>query len=173
MIWGTWTVKTSSTCREAGCRCILTQGCLFFKSYLPFAWPPARSLPAHWHETVRHGVTVQPSLRTMSEFPARAKILSWEAGRRHTASPLLVNSWIQFLIKSHPVITRVHCRWLDLRFVRRKDKKGKRPPSHLPGVLTMYNIARWRSIKKGLLHLSFSTWIETYFPFSWKQASAV
>lgn len=114
--------------------------------------------------------SAKPSLLTMSELPAGAK--SSEAGRTHTASPWLVNSWIQFLIKSHPVITRVHCRWLG--FVRkRKDKKGKRPPPHLPGVLTMYNIARWRRIKKGLLHLSFSIWIETYFPFSRKQASAV
>lgn len=54
-------------------------------------------------------------------------------------------SWL----KSRLVITRVHHWWLDLYFVRkRKDKKRKRKSPLLPDVLTMYNIARWRSIMK-------------------------
>lgn len=54
------------------------------------------------------------------------------------------------------------------------SKKKRLIAPHIPGVLTMYNIAR-RSIRMGLLHLSFSIWIETYFLllFPRKQLSAV
>lgn len=83
-------------------------------------------------------------------LPARAKKTSSLSGSDCTPSTLPVNSQVQ---KSHVIVTRVHHRWLDLYFIiKGKDKKKVRP---LPGFLTMYNIARWQSIKRGAVASQF------------------
>lgn len=101
-------------------------------------------------------------------------VSGWDAHThtRHLLYLLIVGS----LITRCLVITRVHHWWLDLYFVRKiKDKKKEEPHSPSPPVFSLCTIlhddeAEEEKKKTGLLHLSFSIWIETYFLFlfPWK-----
>lgn len=93
------------------------------------------------------------------KFPTRAKNIG---GRRH----LLLHLYIHSLL----MITRLHHWWLDLYFVRRRTKKRTAVLVFL--MNTMYNIARWRSIKRGCCILVSPFGLRLLFLFVSLEASS-